>query len=89
MDNNVKRMKQALLEAMQLMNAPEIQGQHFKLKICNNGGKQPMKITGEVPNNYKRVVYEDDNEKIRRELEEGKKLEFAHLEERGQHLRIN
>ena len=88
MENNVKRMKTALLESMQQMGIPEIQGQHFKLKIQNNGGLKPLKITGDVPNNYKRIVYEDDKEKIRKDLEAGKKLEFAHLEERGQHLRI-
>ena len=41
-----------------------------------------------VPDNYKRVVYETDLEKIRKELEDGKQLDFAHLEERGEHLRI-
>lgn len=88
MENNIKRMKTALLEAMQQMNVPEIQGQHFKLKIQNNGGQKPLKITGDVPDNYKRIVYEDDKERIRKDLEAGKKLDFAHLEERGQHLRI-
>ena len=56
--------------------------------VCKNGGKQPMEITGDVPDNYKRVVYETDTEKIRKELEAGATLPFAHLEECGEHLRI-
>jgi hypothetical protein len=56
--------------------------------VCRNGGKQPMEITGEVPDNYKRIVYETDTEKIRAALEAGEELTFAHLNERGTHLMI-
>jgi hypothetical protein len=37
---------------------------------------------------YKRVVYENDTDRIRLDLESGKKLDFAKLLERGTHLRI-
>ena len=47
-----------------------------------------MEITGDVPDNYKRIVYEVDRERIRADLEQGAELPFAHLNERGTHLRI-
>ena len=88
MENHVKRMKEALLEAMKTCDLPEITGEHFKLKIQNNGGKRKLNVFGEVPDNYKRIVYEDDTDKIRKDLEDGKELPFAFLEERGQHVRF-
>ena len=70
------------------MERDKVQTAHYTFAIQKNGGKLPLKIIGEVPANYKRVVYEDDKDKIRKELEGGKKLDFAVLEERGTHLRI-
>lgn len=88
-DNHEKRMKAALLSVMtEKLNQRKITTDFHTFTVCKNGGKQPMEITGEVPDNYKRVVYETDTEKIRKELEAGATLPFAHLEERGEHLRI-
>ena len=86
--NNVKRMKDALKWAMINANMDKVDAGDFTIKLQNNGGKQPLKITGDVPDNYKRIVYEDDMELIRKRLEEGEKLDFAHLEERGKHITI-
>lgn len=88
MENHIKVMKARLLDAMQTMDVKEIKGEHFKLKIQNNGGKQGIEYTGDVPDSFKRVVYEDDTEKIRKALEDGEELGFAHLKPRGQHIRI-
>lgn len=88
-DNHEKRMKAALLYVMTgKLNQRKITTDFHTFTVCKNGGKQPMEITGDVPDNYKRVVYETDTEKIRKELEAGATLPFAHLEERGEHLRI-
>ena len=88
-DNHEKRMKAALLSVMtEKLNQRKITTDFHTFTVCNNGGKQPMEITGDVPDNYKRVVYETDTEKIRKELEAGATLPFAHLEERGEYLRI-
>lgn len=88
-DNHEKRMKAALLSVMtEKLNQRKITTDFHTFTVCKNGGKQPMEITGDVPDNYKRVVYETDTEKIRKELEAGATLPFAHLEERGEHLRI-
>ena len=87
-ENAVKRMKLALMEAMDVAGVDSIPAGDYTLKIAKNGGLQPMLITGEVPDNFKKVIYEDDKELIRKTLTEGKELDFAHLEERGRHLNI-
>lgn len=89
-DNHEKRMKATMLHVMtEKLNQRKIQTDFHTFTVCKNGGKQPMVVDPErVPDNYKRVVYETDLEKIRKELEDGKQLDFAHLEERGEHLRI-
>ena len=88
MENNVKRMKDALLAAMVAMDEKKIKTELYTITRCKNGGKQPMKIDGEVPDSYQRIIYEVDNDKIRAELEQGADLPFAHLEERGEHVTI-
>lgn len=88
LENNIKRMKTALKDAMIEIGEKKITSDHYTITLCNNGGLTPMKVDGEVPDNYKRIVYETDTEKIRKDLESGKQLPFAHLEERGQHVRI-
>ena len=89
-DNHEKRMKATMLHVMtEKLNQRKIQTDFHTFTVCKNGGKQPMIVDSErVPDNYKRIVYETDLEKIRKELEDGKQLDFAHLEERGEHLRI-
>lgn len=86
--NNVKRMKEALIDAMDAAGIDSLKAGEFNLKISKNGGLQPMKITGEVPDSFTKVVVEPDNKKIRDALANGESLEFAHLEERGRHLNI-
>lgn len=86
--NNVKRMKEALIGAMDAAGVKDVPAGEYTLKIVKNGGLQPLKIDGDVPDNYTKVIVQPDNEKIRKELNEGKNLGFAHLEERGRHLNI-
>lgn len=88
-DNHEKRMKATMLHVMtEKLGQRKIQTDFHTFTVCKNGGKQPMEITDDVPDNYKRIVYETDLEKIRKDLEDGKELSFAHLNERGEHLRI-
>ena len=86
--NNVKRMKDALIDAMDAAGIDSLKVGGFNLKISKNGGLQPMKITGDVPDSFTKVIVEPDNKKIRDALVNGEALEFAHLEERGRHLNI-
>lgn len=84
-ENNIKRMKESLLTSMQAIGKDKLPTEHFKLSIANNGGLQPLKITGDVPEEYCKL--EPDNNKIREALKY-EKLDFAHLEERGVSLRV-
>lgn len=87
-ESNINRMKTRIKETMEAMGKTEIKTDLHTFKIQNNGGVQPLMITGEVPDNFKKVVLENDNAKIRDALKTGEDLPFAHLVERGTHLRI-
>lgn len=88
MDNIIKKMKERAMYAMDAMGVTEIEGNFSKLRIEGNGGVRPLVITGPVPDSYKMITYSDNTEQIRKDLEAGKKLDFAHLAERGTHLAI-
>ena len=88
-DNSVKRLKNTLCTALvETNNEKGIQAGDYTLKAVGNGGKQAIEYTADVPNAYQRVVYEPDTERIRKDLESGKKLPFAVLKPRGKHLAI-
>lgn len=88
--NSVKRLKEALISAMDIANLNEIKAGSWVLKVAKNGGKTPVDIPDEslVPESYMRLKFEIDKDLIRKALEEGKKLSFAKLGERGRHLNI-
>lgn len=86
--NAINRMKQLMIEAMDAAGLESISAGEYTLKITKNGGLQPLKIDGDVPDNFTKVIVEPDNKKIRDALLEGQELEFAHLEPRGRHLNI-
>lgn len=85
--NAVKRLKNALLTAMQAMGVKEMDAGDYKLKIAKNGGLQPLVIDGEVPESMTKVTIEPDNNKIREYLKDHE-ADWAHLAERGVHLTI-
>lgn len=87
-ENHIKRMKQALMEAMDVAGVDSIPAGEYTLKIAKNGGLQPLVINGDVPDTFTRVIVEPDSKKIREALNDGEKLDFAYLEERGRHLNI-
>lgn len=84
----IKRMKNAFIEALDVAGMDSIKAGEYTLKIANNGGVQPLKIDGDVPDNFTKIEIKPDNELIRKALNEGKELDFAHLEPRGRHLNI-
>lgn len=86
--NGIKRMKDAIKWAMINLNLDKIEAGNYTIKLQSNGGKLPLQIIGEVPDNFKRIIYEDDTELIRKHLEDGETLSFAYLEERGKHVVI-
>lgn len=88
LENNVSLMKETLKNAMKETGKNKFKTDLFSFTVAKNGGKQPLDIHGEVPEDYKKIKYEVDNDKIREELKDGKELPFAKLKECGDHLRM-
>ena len=87
-DNALNRMKDMMLKTMESAQVKKIDAGAFTIAVSKNGGKQPMIIDGDVPDNFKRIIYEDDKELIRKHLEDGEVLDFARLLPRGEHISI-
>jgi len=85
--NAIDRLKKRLAVAMVQIGKDELPAGNMTIKLKNNGGVQPLKVDKElVPDNYRKVVLEVDNDKIRKALEAGEELSFASLEPRGKHV---
>lgn len=87
-ENRVKALKNNLFNAMKETGKTKFATDLFSFNIAKNGGKQALTIDGDVPEEYTKTIIENDTDKIRQALEEGKKLPFARLEPRGESLRI-
>ena len=87
-ENRVNILKQNLYNSMKQTGKTKFTTDLFTFNIAKNGGKQTLTIDGEVPTEYTKTIIENDTEKIRQALEEGQELNFAHLEPRGESLRI-
>lgn len=87
-ENKTKMLKQNLYNAMKTTGKTKFATELFSFNIAKNGGKQTLTIDGDVPEEYTKTIIENDTDKIRSDLEAGKELPFAHLEPRGESLRI-
>lgn len=87
-ENRVKALKNNLFNSMKATGKTKFATDLFSFNIAKNGGKQTLTIDGEVPEEYTKTITENDTDKIRQALEKGEKLTFAHLEPRGESLRI-
>ncbi len=88
--NNIQRMKDRLLMAMEATGKSKIEAGDWTIKIQNNGGQAPLVIDGDVPDNMTKITVEPDNSKIREYLmgQEDNKCGWVHLAERGKHIVI-
>lgn len=85
----IDRLKQGVMDSMQATGRPKVSTPLFAFSIAKKGGLKPLVLDGEVPHEWCKVVYEPDKAKIREAIEEdGEVLDFAHIEERGEYLRI-
>lgn len=83
-------MKRTLQEAMEAVGVQKIKSDLFTISIQQNGGKAPLKMLVNVdslPDEYKRISYSADNEKLRAWAEKGD-CPYAILENRGRSVRI-
>lgn len=87
-ENRVKALKINLFNSMKATGKTKFATDLFSFNIAKNGGKQTLTIDGDVPEEYTKTITENDTDKIRQALEKGEKLTFAHLEPRGESLRI-
>lgn len=87
---NRDHMSDGILTAMDTMGVTELKSDLHSFKKARNGGKAPMIIDDPagIPASFQKVVIAPDTDKIREALEAGEQLPFAHLGERGTHLRV-
>ena len=89
LENQISWMKDRLKDAMIATGKDEdgIKTDKFTFKVKKAGGPQVLDITGDVPDNFKRIVYEDDKDKIREYLKDHE-VEWAKLLPRSRYLDI-
>lgn len=95
--NKINGLKKYVLDNMEMMNLQEV-GDLHKLKKCKNGGKLPLifgfnkdditEVEKKVDKEYIEYIPTIDNNSIRNDLDNGKKLNFVEYGERGYHVRI-
>lgn len=90
-EKNIKQLKEAVKEALVMTGHDDkvgLKAGPYTLKVAGNGGKQPLKIDGPVPDGFMKIIFEPDMDKIREHIANNNTCNFAHLEERGTHLTI-
>lgn len=86
-----KWLKGYLLKCMTDTGITESGDAITKVRVQKNGGKIPLILDTEIddiPEEYKTISYTPNNDAIRKALDKGEKLPFAHYGERGESVRI-
>lgn len=80
LQGHIDWMKGRLLETMIAIGKDEegIKTDKFEFKVKTAGGIQKLETTEDVPDNFKKIIYENDNEKIREYLKDHD-VEWARL----------
>lgn len=86
--NRKKRLDDLIKITMTQLELDEIEAGDVKLTLKNAGGLLPLVIDGTVPEKYTKIIIENDNELIRKALDSGEKLDFAHYGERSKSIKI-
>jgi len=91
LENRIGKIKDYYQAELTAIGKTKILTSRGTMTIAKSGGKLPMKIDDEnlVPQDFKKVVYEVDKDKLREALEDGEIISGAHLEERGNYLKIS
>lgn len=92
LDNNIKRLKDAMFNSMKTTDTPKVKGQLFTIAIQKNGGKAPVVLdvedTSELPDELVKIKEEPNLDAIRELLDSVGSCKYAHYGERGESLRI-
>lgn len=88
--NRKARFTDMIKQAMTMIDKSEIQAGDVTFKLQNAGGKLPLIIdeNATVPERFTKITIENDNELIRKALEDGEYLDFAHFGQRSKTLKI-
>lgn len=90
---SIEYLKKMVMFTMEQMATKKVKGERFTWSIQKNGGKAPLIINEgvlalSVPERFQLVDFDFDKAEIRKALEDGEELDFAHLGERGESLRL-
>ncbi len=92
LENRSKDLKEHLKQCMEVTGKTKFQTALYSFSIQKNGSVNPLKIDADVKDIPQEYLIpqppKPDTNAIRKALEEGEVLPFAHLEERGISLRI-
>ena len=89
---NITRINEAIMASMKLHDTRKVEGEHFTWQIQKNGGKAPLILDDmpaeSLPKEYQVWDVKANKEAIRKDLEAGKELPYAHIGERGESIRL-
>ena len=88
--NRKARLTDLIKNTMSSIGKTEINAGDVTFKLQNAGGKLPLVIdeNATVPERFTKITIENDNELIRKALEDGESLDFARFGERSKVLKI-
>ena len=88
--NGKARVMDTIKYAMTQLGITELKAGNETIKIQNAGGQLPVIVdeNATVPERFTKLTIENDNALIRKALEDGEKLDFAHFGERSKVLKI-
>lgn len=89
-ENNIKRLDRMIIEVMGQLGIKDLEAGDVRFHVQNAGGQLPLIVDENktVPERFTKLTIENDNQLIRKALEDGEKLDFAHFGERGKVLRV-
>lgn len=88
LDKRIDTLKGILEAAMRVTGRLKFKTPLHSFGIQKNGGKAPLDVYGEVPDDFIKITKTADTDAIREALESGQELSFACLQPRGESLRI-
>lgn len=89
-ENALARIKAMIVTTMDALNKKSIQAGDVTLNVQNAGGPLSIKYVDgvTVPEKYTKLTIETDGELVRKALDAGEELPFAHFAPRARILRI-
>ncbi len=91
LENRIATIKDYYQSELTRIGKKKILTERGTMTIARCGGKKPIKIDNEnlIPQDFKKIIYEVDKDKLREALEDGEIISGAHIEERGYYLKIS